>query len=103
MVLELEVANGELLVAHVCPYCTSLEFEVGHEPAGAVFHVDALLVVAGDGGHDEFDVLEGGGLSDLPVETCDVGNFGSGGDVDDEVADLSEEVALESLLVSLGP
>lgn len=94
-VLELEVAAGELLGSEESTVLATVEGEVGHEATGAVIHEDTDLGegVAAIGSHVENDVLETGGLGNLPVDTG-TGSGGHRGQVDDEVADLAEEVVL---------
>jgi hypothetical protein len=91
-VVEGHVAGSELLRAEESTDTTTVEGEVSHETTGAVVLEDTLLVLAGVAlGHLKTDVLERGGLRDLPVNTS--GSLGSR-NVNDEVADLTVEVVL---------
>ena len=91
-VIESHVADSELLGTHESTNGTTVEGQVGHETTRAVVLEDALLVLASVAlGHLENNVLQTGGLRNLPVDT-------SGGlcsrDVDNKVTDLTVEVVL---------
>lgn len=100
LIAELEIADGELLVSDIGPQGAALELEIAHEPTASVLHKHALLVVAGHAGRDELDVLQGRRLGNLPVDGSNVLVQGRVGDVEDEVADLAQKVALT--IVSYG-
>ena len=94
-VIELHVARRELLTADPGAKVTAVEDKVRHEAARAVLHEDALLLVRLRGvlPHVKLNVLQRRGLGDLPVNArAPVGWLL--GDVDDEVANLTEEVVL---------
>ncbi|CAG9937310.1 unnamed protein product [Clonostachys rosea f. rosea IK726] len=94
-VVEAQVAGSELLAAEEGTVLSTVEDEIGDETTRSVLHEDTLLgvVLAAVLNHEELDVLERGGLGNLPVDTSTRG-LGLGGDVDLEVANLSEEVVL---------
>lgn len=92
-VVELHVAGSELLAAVESTVLTTVEGQVRHEATGSVIHEDTELLGSGAGNHVEDNVLEGGGLGSLPVDTSTRG-LRHGGQVDLEVADLTEEVVL---------
>ncbi|CAI6089739.1 unnamed protein product [Clonostachys chloroleuca] len=91
-VVEAQVAGSELLAAEEGTVLSTVKDEVSDEATRSVLHEDTLLgvVLAAVLNHEELDVLERGGLGNLPVDT----SLGLGGDVDLEVANLSEEVVL---------
>ena len=94
-VVEGKVASGELLVTEEGTILATVEGQVAHETAGTVVHEDTLLSVLGATilAHVEDDVLQARRLGNLPVETGAPVD-GHLGEVDDEVANLTEEVVL---------
>lgn len=94
-VVKSQVARSKLLIAKEGSVLAAVECQVGHEAARSVIHEDTLLGIGSSsvGAHVEDNVLEGSSLSDLPVDTGTCSNRHSRG-VDDEVADLTEEVVL---------
>ncbi|CAG9998128.1 unnamed protein product [Clonostachys byssicola] len=94
-VVEAQVAGSELLATEEGTVLSTVEDEIGDETTRSVLHEDTLLgvVLAAVLNHEELDVLERGGLGNLPVDTSTRG-LGLGGDVNLEVANLSEEVVL---------
>lgn len=93
--VEGQVAGGELLVTKEGTVATTVEDEISHETTRAVVHEDTLLSVgsARVGVHVEDNVLKTSGLSNLPVDTS--ASLGTQvGDVNDEVANLTEKVVL---------
>ncbi|CAH0048977.1 unnamed protein product [Clonostachys solani] len=91
-VVEAQVAGSELLATEEGTVLSTVEDEIGDETTRSVLHEDTLLgvVLAAVLNHEELDVLERGGLGNLPVNT----SLGLGSDIDLEVANLSEEVVL---------
>lgn len=94
-VLEGQVTGSELLVAKEGTVATAVEGQVAHETTRAVVHKDALLGVGSTTvcAHVEDNVLQRGGLRNLPMDTGTSGVV-HGGQVDLEVANLAEEVVL---------
>ena len=94
-VIKSQVPCSKLLIAKEGSVLAAVECQVGHEAARSIVHEDTLLSVGSSsvGAHVEDNVLEGSCLSDLPVDTGTCSNRHSRG-VDDEVANLAEEVVL---------
>lgn len=90
--VEGHVASSELLRTEEGSDGATVEGQVRHESSRAVILEDTLLLGTSLAlGHLKPEVLERGGLRNLPVNTS--GDLG-GGDVDDKVADLAVEVVL---------
>ena len=87
---ELQVARSELLAANEHAVAATFEGEVAAESTGAIVHKDTLLTAALV--HLEVDILKTGGLCDLPMD-CGCG-IGGASKVEDQVANLAEEVVL---------
>ena len=94
MTVECHVPGSELLAAEESTILTSVKDEISHETSRSVVHENTkLLVVGATTHHFEANVLQAGGLGDLPVDT---GSSSSrhGSDINDKVANLSVEVVL---------
>lgn len=100
-VVEGQIASGELLVAEESTVVTAVEDKVGHEATGAVVHEDTDLLVGVSAAldHLEADVLQAGGLGNLPVDAGSLALVETG-QVDNEVADATEEVVLVGVPVA---
>ena len=100
--VEGHVAAGELLVSEKGTIITTVENQVSHESTRTVVHEDTDLLGSRTGNHVEDDVLERGGLSDLPVNTG-TSSLRHASKVNDKVTNLAEEVVLVSKpIVSVG-
>lgn len=100
-VVEGQVACGELLVAEESTIVTAVEDKVGHEATGAVVHEDTNLLVGVSAAldHLEADVLQAGGLGNLPVDAGSLALVETG-QIDDNIADATEEVVLVGVPVA---
>jgi hypothetical protein len=94
-VVESQVARSELLVAKEGSVFAAVECQVGHETTRSIVHEDTLLSIccSSVGAHVEDNVLKRSSLSNLPMDTSASSDRHSRG-VDDEVADLTEEIVL---------
>lgn len=93
--VEGEVAGSELLIAKEGTILATIESKINHETAGAVVHEDTQLLVRGTTvlTHVEDNIVQTGGLGDLPVDAGTLVEWHVL-DVDDKVANLAEEVVL---------
>lgn len=84
-----QVSHGELLRSDPKSEFSSVNGDIGQPASGSVFHEDGLIF----GSEEKFEVGEGSGLGDLPMDT----GLSSGSrlsEIEDEISDLSEKVVL---------
>lgn len=82
-----------MLTAEEGAIIASIECKVGHEAARAIVHEDADLLARSALDHVEDDILQRGGLSDLPVNASALSQ-GNLSQIEDEVTDLAIKVVL---------
>jgi hypothetical protein len=84
-----------LLIAEESTVVASIESQVTHKATRAIVHEDSLLLVIRTTtlNHVEDDILQAGGLSDLPMNAS-ASRHGKTSEVDDKIADLAVEVVL---------
>ena len=100
-VVECQVAGSKLLIAKEGSVFTAVERQVGHKATGSIVHEDALLSIGRPsvGSHVEDNVLKRSSLGNLPMDTSTSSDRHSCS-IDDEVADLPEEVVLVRIPVN---
>lgn len=92
--IEGQITGSELLIANEHAVVAPVEDQVGIKSTGTVIHEDARLLVAGATlNHFKDDVLQAGGLSNLPVNTGSTSSR-HGCNVNDKIAYLTIEVIL---------
>ena len=100
-VVECQVTGSKLLIAKERSVFAAVERQVGHEATRSIVHEDTLLSIGRPsvGSHIEYNVLKRSSLGNLPMDTSTSSDRHSRS-VDDEVADLSEEVVLVRIPVN---
>lgn len=74
------------------PKVSANKGQISHEATTSIFHVDTLLSGLRVLCHVEVDIFKRGSLSNLPVNSTDIGPLISPGDVNFEISNTAEKV-----------